>query len=437
MLAVVLTLYVKTYKYNILLDDEVPRSGYLNVLTTDPGVRPLPGYYDHRRPWLATFTNVGTHILCVWLMYLNFGFWPALLFAVCPTNVCGVAWTTGNYYMFTVFYVLVTFYFANHGGWFGNIGAFVFFWVSLETSVSSIPYPFFALVTQFGLASGSLFVPLVLFLTGKRFTNGLKKRKDLHEDHRLESGKIYLKKFCVVPKTMAYYICLSLFPNRLGFFHDSIRVLDHKTVDKYFWLSTTVVVLFTTWGIGVDWQMTLFWLLFMGLFSQYITFGMFIAERYMFLPNVAFCVLLAKFLPPSWLICVASLWAYRTFVYTRSYRDNETLFRDSCRAFPETAENYNNLAAIYMERHQPELALAPLLAGLKLDKTPTFNAIFNAAMCFEGIGRFQDALIYTNRALGCCPLSEKNNVELMRTRLLNRMSTMKAQIGVLKKYKIM
>lgn len=437
LLAVILILYGKTYKYNILLDDEVPRGGYLGVLTTDPGIRPKVGYYDHRRSWLATFTNIGTFILCVWVMYLNFGFWPALLFAVCPTNVCGVAWSTGNYYMFTTFYVLVVYFFANLGGWVGSICVFVFFWVSLETSVASIPYPFFAMLTQGGWQNAALFIPLILFLTGKRFRLGLRKRKDLHDDHGLESGKIYLQRFYIVPKIIAYYICLAIFPNRLGFFHDCIRLFNYKTPDKYFWLSLVVIALFSIWGIWLDWQMTLFYLLFIGLFSQYITYGMMIAERYLFIPNIAFCVLLTKQLPNSWLICLATLWAARTFLYIRAYKDNEALFKESCRAFPETSENYNNLAAIYMERRQPELALAPLLLGLKLDKTPTFNAIFNTAMCFEGIGRFQDALIYTNRALSCCPLSEKNNVEMMRIRLLNRMATMKDQIKVLKKYKIM
>ena len=427
----ILAIYGKTYRYNLLIDDEVPRQGYLVVLTTDEGIRPKPEFYEQKRSWLYTFTALGTFALCVFAIYIQWGFWAALLFTVCPLNVCGVAWGTGSYYMATVWFILVANYFANHIGLFGKFLSVGFFWVSLETTVSAFAYPFFAMT--FGAWGLPYIMPLLAFLFGKRFRTGLSKRNKLHSDKRVKSGQIDPMRIFIMPKVIAYYICLSLFPSRLGFFHEAPKFLNTKARDRYFYGSIIVIGLFTLWGFGVSWQMTLWYLLFIGLYSQYTTFGMFIAERYTLVANVGLCVLLSLYLPHSWLICLTCLWGYRAYLYTDSFRNNEQLFSQSVRAFPQTCENFNNLGAIYMTRGLWQQALTCFIASIKLDPVPSSNIFINASMCYEYLGQFTTAVMYIDKATQVCANSERNQLEQRRIHLLNQINKLKINKKMLRK----
>src|SRR3972149_2339445 len=92
---VILFLYLRTWRYNYLIDDPVPRDGYLYSLS----VKVPHTWYDRRRTVMATVTNIGVFISSCAYVHLLFGWKAALLFAVFPLNVVGTAWITGNYYM--------------------------------------------------------------------------------------------------------------------------------------------------------------------------------------------------------------------------------------------------------------------------------------------------------------------------------------------------
>ena len=138
-LPIILLLYTRTWKFNNLIDDHVPRGGYLLNLNEKPEHH---SYYDKRRPILATITNVGVFVAVCFAIHHTFGWKSALLFSVFPLNVNGVAWTTGNYYMTTVLFIVTSFYFVQHLGLIGDIAGVIFYVAGLGSTVSAIPFAF-------------------------------------------------------------------------------------------------------------------------------------------------------------------------------------------------------------------------------------------------------------------------------------------------------
>ena len=169
-LVIILILYLKTYKHFNLIDDACERSDYL-VNETDMVAVP-EGFWTKRRTYWVTFQCIFIYILSCWGIYLNFGFWPALLFAVHPLNTSMGAWKIGSLiYGTTVFFLMVVWYFANHGTW-GILVALPFYWMALSCSLSAIPMALILLVYTGNPYALLFFVPLGIFLSGKRFRGG-------------------------------------------------------------------------------------------------------------------------------------------------------------------------------------------------------------------------------------------------------------------------
>lgn len=405
----ILLLYWRTWKYKVLVDDPVPRDGYMYVIQTDKFPKE---FHEKRRSYLATVTNIGVFIATCGYMHYLWGWKAALLYALMPLNVNGVAWTTGNYYMSTVLLVLCgqlltgikTFWTLGLG-----MGMYA---AALNSTLSSIPFIVFLLPTWYGWA---YLLPFTTFMFGKRMTTGLRKRKGKHDNMNMESGKFRLKNLLYMVKTTAYYIYLSFWPSRLGFFHNISHTKEFWT-PKFFYASLALCFVFFTGMIHVDWYMTFWWFAMIGIFSQFVIFGQFTAERYTFLANVAFCVLMAKLLPFTPFVILASLWFYRSHLYIKSYADNERLFIDSAKAFPHAPGNYNNWASIYLDYHKWWEALNPLLLAKKYTNGNMYNILSNLSTCYYNLGKFTEAHNYTLLSLQDknCP---KDQVEPLKRQL--------------------
>jgi len=435
--ALILILYLRTYKYNNLIDDFVPRSGVLLVLGEKPEHY---SFYDKQRPLLATITNVGVFIAACIYIYIIWGFIPALLFAVMPTNVCGVAWTTGNYYMSTVLLTLCAHWFTITFGLIGTIIGMCFYTAALGSTVNAIAYAFILPVIVPVWSSWLMFLPLFSFLFGHRFQTGLKLRKDKHAQIKIESGKTSWTKIFVMTKVTAYYIVLSLWPSRLGFFHEIANYPEYHSEEpnRVFYLSLLLIIVFGYFGLTYNLQATIWWFLCIGVFSQFTTYGQFVAERYMVLANVGFCWLLASFATTTGfpIYILATLWFYKSWDYIRAYKSNLSLFCHSITSFPKSPSNYVNLASHYMERNQKEKAIEPLLVGLKLSKGNSPNLHSNLASCFASVGYFTKALEHTDIALAGCGEHMKESLTKQRDELLMRIEKVDRNKRTLKKYGI-
>jgi len=411
--AVILILYGRTYKYNKLIDDPVPREGYLWTLTEK---KVDYKFYDEKRSLLATFTNIGTTIATCLAIQMCWGWQAALLYAILPTNVSATSWTTGNYYQTTVLFVVTAYYFFIQQTWWGIILSVIFYWSALESTVSAIPLPF-VLSFGYGWLASPLMIPLTLFLTGKRFTYGLKKRKEGHEKIGVRAGYIHWTRIFVIVKCISFYCFINFWPSRLGFFHDyckdEAKVSKISSPTRKFYIGLVMIGAFTFWGWGINPLMTVWFLLFVGLYSQYVTFGQFLSERYMPVANVGFCVLMAQFLDPYPIIyaIIATLYFYRSHIYIPAWKHNRNLFSYSISNFPWASENYTNLASFYIERNQHFQAISPLLMAVKCAELVDYKLYTNLANCYGTSGLHEKALVYTRMAHQVAPASIKDDLQ--------------------------
>lgn len=409
---IILFLYYRTWRYNYLIDDPVPRDGYLYQLSKKvPYV-----WYDRRRPMLATVTNIGVFMAVCGYIHLLFGWKAALLYAVFPLNVSGVAWVTGNYYISTALLVLASWFWLKVGG-VGIVLAGLFYGAALNSTLLSVPFMVPALFFPYGW---TMAVPLAAFLGGKRLRTGLRLRKADHDGMGIASGFRWTN-FYHVPRVLAYYIYLSLWPNKMGFFHSFGKKKEQQTW-KFWWASVAVVISFATATAMIDWKMALFWFAFIGLFSQFIILGQFVTERYTVIANVFFCALMAKVLPYELFLIIAVLYFCRSLSYIPAWKDNERLFGYSSTQFPESAENWVNFGSYYIERGDHFTAIKPLLLAERLTEGNKYGIYVDLANCYASGGFFQKALMWTEKALGCATLDKIGEMIEQKKRLENKLN---------------
>ena len=438
----ILLLYVRTWKYKMLIDDHVPRNGMLLNLTERPEHW---SFYEKQRPLLATVTNIGVFIFSCVAIHALFGWKVALLYAVMPSQVSGTAWNTGNYYQTTAFLVLVSYYFASMGTFFGLFSGMWFYVAALGSTVSAIPFAFvFPLIYQ-GPAWWIMFIPLFFFLFGHRFQTGLRLRQEKHDRRMIQTGEIRASKFFVMNKVLAYYTVLNLWPSRLGFFHefgkDEENANKREKPTRLFWLSLTLNILFAYWSYSVNPLGMLWYYGFLMIFSQFTTFGQFVAERYLYLSNIGFCIIIESFIFSFGInitTCViyaiiCALWAYRAHIYIKSYKDNASLLIQSIEAFPNAPENYNNLGSHYMERGRFLKAIEPLLMASRFVHNFSSRINANLSVCYLRLGQFDKARLYTLKALENCGIDDVEPLRRQLGELDRRIKMMQENKRYLKK----
>ena len=432
---IILLLYLRTWKYFQLIDDFVPRGGYLLILGDKPK---HPSFYDKRRPIMATVTNIGIFTATCFVIHHLWGWKAALLYAVFPLNVSGVAWSTGNYYMSTVFLILTSYFFFFHFEvlpiihfplQLTQIFSIIIYVAALGSTVSAIPFAFWlplAFLPYTSFEYWIFFIPLLFFLFGHRFTTGLKLRKEKHRDIYIQAGIFRWRTVFLMVKIVAYYAFLSLWPSRLGMWHDFHRIEAKKGLlgspSRLFWLSCLMLLFLGSLGWQNNWAMTLWWLFFIGIFSQFVSFGMMIAERYTHVANVGFCVLVS-YLPTELLIVVATLWFARSWIYIKTYKHNRDFFLAGANAFPDTPENYMNYANCYLEHKNPYKAIEPLLRADKICDGKNSGINQNLASCYYDCKDYGKARHYIEKALENC---QQTN----RAKLLDWMEKLEKKVEV-------
>lgn len=182
--ALVVLLYARTVNYNYVIDDNVKRDGYMYEV---PLEGPQPDYFKKRPPKLYRIFMIGMHCVNVSVIYLLWGWAPALLFAVHPIGVWGTAWVTGNYYATTAYFCLIGYYLLTvFPNVYGALGAMALYAAALNSTVCCISFPFIFLFPFMGTPWGlTLLFPLVTYLNGKRFRTGIKTRLDFTRGNQL------------------------------------------------------------------------------------------------------------------------------------------------------------------------------------------------------------------------------------------------------------
>lgn len=390
----VFILYWRTLDYKYLIDDIVRRWGYLYCV---PETAPPPEFYNETPHWWRHLWLIITHGMNIFLIGYMWGWEVALIFAVFPINVTCTAWITGGYYSLTTFFTLTAWFFVTQypnyiGGFIGSI----FFTAALGSTITCVGFPFIFLF--FGPKVGLMFLwPLVAYVFGKRFTTGFKIRDDGKRD------KVSWRKIAVVIKTTAYYAWLTVYPNNLAFFRqfgfDYTRKKHEKMVmdsfNKHFWVSLVGLAAFVAVGwhfspLGITW-----WLLGILPFSQYKLLGQFVAERYLYLPTIGWCLIVASAIGGNAILLtvLVTLYAYRSHLYIPAYASIEDMYKNGIQNYPKCSSNYCNLAERFLHTGDTYTSMKLLSQALELDPQ-SFLAHVNLAAYWGSVRDWKKALYH-------------------------------------------
>jgi len=410
-LALVVALYYRTLNYNYVIDDNVKRNGYMYEV---PLEGPPPGFWQTKPSKFYRLFMIGMHCVNVSIIYLLWGWAPALLFAVHPVSVWGTAWVTGNYYATTAYFCLIAYYILTvFPNVFGAVAAMCLFTAALNSTVCAITFPFVFLFNgnPWGL---TLLFPLAMYLNGKRFRTGIKTRVDFNKDKPVDS-KFTWRRLLLMTKVIARYIFACLVPEKQGFFRLFGRRL-HEQQKRYdwahaanseFWLSLGLCLSVLAFGlvyhpIGVMWFFTIIM-----LHSQWNLTGQFFAERYAYLANVGLCVVAGTAFTnfPIAVVVLATYYTYKTTMFIPAWRNQQEVWRHDVKSFPENSQVHNNMAQWYLNmplNKQPVFRineLAMMLQKAELMEPDSWEIKMNMACFFVMTGDTKAGLEYTNKSI--------------------------------------
>jgi len=408
--ALVVLLYARTINYFYVIDDNVKRDGYMYEV---PLEGPPPSLWLSKPPKLYRVFMIGMHCVNVSVIYLLWGWAPALIFAVHPLGVWGTAWVTGNYYATTAYFCLISYYILSvFPNIYGALVAMVIYTAALNSTVCGISFPFLFLFigTPWGL---TLFLPLIMYLRGNRFTTGIKTRLDFNKNKPVDA-KFTWRRLIVMTKVVARYIHICLLPEKLGFFrlfgtelHTNQKRYDyiHKANEE-FWLSLATCMVLLIGGLFISPVGTFWFFGIMLLHSQWNMTGQFFAERYAYLPLVGMCLIAGTVLQhyPLAMAAVVTYLVYRTNKFVPAWMCQETLWQNDAKSFPENHQTYSNLAQWYMNG-SGELPtfkineIAMLVQRAYAMEPGAWEVSMNMACFLVMIGNIDGGLEYTQKAL--------------------------------------
>jgi len=136
---VIYLLYFRTLKYNYIIDDIVKRDGYLKEHPNET----CPVDFCKTRPSIVyRLFMISMHAVNTSIVYLLFGWCPALLFAVHPIGVWACAWVTGNYYATTAYFILISYYLMVKLGFLGTLLSTPLMIAAFNSTISAVAFPF-------------------------------------------------------------------------------------------------------------------------------------------------------------------------------------------------------------------------------------------------------------------------------------------------------
>jgi len=360
---------------------------------------------------------IGMHCVNVTIIYLLWGFAPALLFAVHPLSVWGVAWVTGNYYATAAYFTLIA-YFIIHT--FPNIwGALVampIYAAALNSTVCPINFPFlFLFIGQpWGL---TMFYPLITFLFGKKFKTGLGIRFKINNDKVIRDGlakQLDLGRLAVMTKVVARYLYPCLYPNKLGFFDaygsrmkERIEVWkEYHSYNKEFWAAFALCLVVFIAGLMISPIGILWFFVFISIHSQFNLTGQFYAQRYLYLANVGICIVLGTLLSPYpiLLTILTTFFVIRTHLYIPVWKTMEHVWLNDLETYPENPNSWNNAAQWYLQSDKPIPGYVFNKVGYYLLKAESLDpnlweVQMNLACFFSKMNQYGMCLEKTNRSI--------------------------------------
>lgn len=408
--SIVALLYWRTWNYKYTPDDVVPRKDYLYV---------VPQTFSPTFHWNAPKPRVRIWCItnhCINVAFVNylFGWQPALLFAIHPHAVEEVCWVTGNYYAGTATLVLASYLCISHG-WIGVAPALMFYAAAINSTSTAYGYPLFFLLTS-NLTGMLTFLPWIPYFLGNRWTAGFKKRKDLRK-HPYD--KIEPKKIALMTKVVAEYIWMALVPSKISLFRS---FGDHWGRDKayydrdcrfngLFWASLALILTILSVGWLTNWSAAMWFFCLIAPHSMFKIYGQTTrCDRYLYLPLIGMCVLVAPLLPTPIFWMAVGYMVYRTHIQIPTWKDWASVYKGSMDNFPERvlvgADYGQEVMRTYVQTRKDVNRVYEAAYYIQKSKQmsealgqPCFEIYMNMAFLCDTTNKVKEGLEFTTKAI--------------------------------------
>lgn len=409
---IIVALYWKTCGAYFLIDDYTPRHQYPHPEAQSKAM----DFYLKKPHWWVHPFMITMHCVNTSVMYLLWGWGPALLFAVHPMSMWAAAWLTGNWYCTTTYFLLISYYFMHtfNGVW-ADATAIWFFWVAMHSTFDAIPYPFVLIMS--GNPLGWVMLPFLgAFLNGKKFREGLAGRANINDGKVIDRKDLPFNRLSLMTKVVAKYTYETMVPMKVKMFdnyaedvRNTQKCYDEVHAwDKHFWASAALILaVFALCYLGSP-TGAFWWFIMIALHSQFNLMGQFYAQRYIYIALPGLCAALGTILMayPIVLMAIAGFFACRTYLGMGKWMTMENFLLDETTQCPDRGDNYNLVGQFYLcvlplEGYQPYMInmISYCLRKACVLAPESWQAHMNLSAYLCKIGHVDEGLAMTDKTI--------------------------------------
>jgi tetratricopeptide (TPR) repeat protein len=314
----------------------------------------------------------------------------SILFAIHPVCVQAIGWISGRGYPISLFFCLLGLNLVSilktMPIWgvqplsslnlaLTTIGFACLYYLSITAQFATLAT--FAIQAFLGNYYLAIIGLIISGLAGIGIINSvIKNRTSIFKEQNLaQSTSLKLSKIIVAIKSLAYYTKLCVFPKRMGLYHTFNYHYSESTEkeDCWFWGGFLLLTVFglAFWFGSYALRFAIAWYFaYLFIFLNWITIHQFVSERYVYIPVIGICLILALILQYSTIMFafVVGLYLMRTWVHLPTYQDEVLYYQSNIWNFPDSEVAFSNLGVTYLKLNLTGSAMDMWAISTKINK---------------------------------------------------------------------
>ncbi len=411
----------------------------------NPNISHLSGYWFEPQELLnslsyrmAKFDTVPYHLFSIILHFLNtvlvffflrlfFKIGPsalsAAIFAVHPIHTEAVAWISGRPYLISAFFILATYLLYYKETRITYLLSLTIFSYFINKNYSFYAFlPFFIILSDVVFnrwrKNWKLWLPFLLITALRLITAGyqIKQRVAVAT---LETGRIdgWQNLFSYFVYSIFSHLWLLIWPARLTLYHEPLLFYTWAM-----WLGFIALCILTCF-LPYIFKKAKIIFLGMGMFILFLapTYSPIpitntVAERYIYLPSIFLCILIAFFyeayaqkldtvkrkLLIAIFIFIITAYGVRTVIRNKDWKDAKTFWQATLRVSPDSSGAHNNGGFIYLKEKNFDKAIEEFKIAIKLNPKRAYS-YNNLGVAYKALGKTGEAIALYKEAIALKP----------------------------------
>jgi tetratricopeptide (TPR) repeat protein len=376
----------------------------------------------------SLFFHIAISILVFLIIYSithknNISLIAALIFAVHPIHTGRVTNITAGFDLLGIFFMLLSFYWYIKYSKNNNKKYFFFslllFLIAIFSSEEAIVLPILVILYEFtfnrekfskNLLKNNIiknYIPYfaigLFYIAIRFFILGIKGRLEEYL-----AGTFFLTMLTML-KAYVYYIYLLIVPVNLTLYRDVapvVSMFDFKVIISALILITIVFFAIKNYKNKIIFFSVFWFFITLIPFSNLLPLQGFMTERYLYVPSIAFSLLVSyllisifnfrnkKLLKHSvvvFIVLLLGFYVFSTVNRNNDFRDNLTLWSKTVSTNPENSRAHDNLGFTYERSGETEKALVEFEKAVEL-QPDHFRALANLGVAYAKFERYEESV---------------------------------------------